>query len=40
VSPDGKVFDAGEILEGEPPRRPVIPWRDQNRPELTAESDL
>ena len=37
VSGEGQVFDAGEILEAEPPRRLVIRWQHQNRPELTAE---
>jgi uncharacterized protein YndB with AHSA1/START domain len=39
VSPDGKILDAGEILEAEPPRRLVIRWQHQNRPELKAEGD-
>jgi len=39
VSSDGRVFDAGEILEAAPPRRLVIRWRHQNRPELAAEGD-
>jgi uncharacterized protein YndB with AHSA1/START domain len=37
VSGDGQVFDAGEIVEAEPPRRLVIRWQHQNRPELKAE---
>jgi len=39
VSEDGQVWDAGEIVEAEPPRRLVIRWRHQNKPELTAEGD-
>ena len=39
VAPGGQVFDAGEILEADPPRRLVIRWRHQNKPELTAEGD-
>jgi uncharacterized protein YndB with AHSA1/START domain len=39
VSGDGRVLDAGEIVEAEPPRRLVIRWRHQNRPELKAEGD-
>ncbi len=39
VSPDGTVTDAGEIVEAQRPRRLVIRWRHQNRPELTAEGD-
>jgi len=34
---DGRVADEGEILESDPPRRLVISWRHQMRPELTAE---
>ena len=37
VSGDGQVFDAGEIVEAEPPRRFAIRWQHQNRPELKAE---
>jgi len=37
VSPDGQILDAGEIVEAEPPRRLVIRWQHQNKPELTAE---
>ena len=39
VSPDGQILDAGEIVEAEPPRRLVIRWQHQNRPELKAEGD-
>jgi uncharacterized protein YndB with AHSA1/START domain len=39
VSSSGEVFDAGEIVEAEPPRRMVIRWRHQDRPELKAEGD-
>jgi uncharacterized protein YndB with AHSA1/START domain len=39
VSGDGQVFDAGDIIEAEPPRRLVIRWQHQNRPELKAEGD-
>ena len=39
VSTDGVVFDAGEIVEAVPPRRLVIRWQHQNRPELKAEGD-
>jgi uncharacterized protein YndB with AHSA1/START domain len=34
---NGEVTDAGEILEIDPPRRAVIRWRNEFRPELTAE---
>ena len=37
VSGDGRIFDAGEIVEAEPPRRLVIHWQHQMRPELKAE---
>jgi len=36
---DGTTTDAGEILESEPPRRLVIRWRHQDRPELKGEGD-
>lgn len=39
VSPDGTVTDAGEIVESQPPKRLVIRWRHQRRPELKAEGD-
>jgi len=37
VSPDGAITDSGEIVEAEPPRRLVIRWQHQMRPELKAE---
>jgi uncharacterized protein YndB with AHSA1/START domain len=37
VFPDGQVADAGVILEAAPPKRLVIRWRNENRPELTVE---
>jgi uncharacterized protein YndB with AHSA1/START domain len=37
VSESGEAFDSGEIVEAEPPRRLVIRWQHQKRPELTAE---
>jgi len=39
LSREGKVLDAGEILESEPPRRLVIRWRHETKPELKAEGD-
>jgi uncharacterized protein YndB with AHSA1/START domain len=39
VSGAGQVFDAGEILEAEPPRRLVIRWQHRNKPELEAEGE-
>jgi uncharacterized protein YndB with AHSA1/START domain len=37
VYPDGRVTDVGEIVEAEPPRRLVIRWQHQDKPELRAE---
>ena len=37
VYPDGTLSDAGEIVEADPPRRLVIRWQHQNKPELRAE---
>jgi uncharacterized protein YndB with AHSA1/START domain len=37
VFPDDRVGDNGEILEIDPPRRLVIKWRNDFRPELKAE---
>jgi len=34
---DGRVADAGEVVEIDPPRRLVLKWRNEFRPELTAE---
>jgi uncharacterized protein YndB with AHSA1/START domain len=34
---DGRVADVGEILESDPPRRLVIRWRNEFKPELKAE---
>jgi uncharacterized protein YndB with AHSA1/START domain len=34
---DGRTADAGEILESDPPRRLVIRWRNEFKPELKAE---
>ena len=36
-SRDGEVWDAGEIVESDPPRRLVIRWRHEKKPELKAE---
>jgi len=35
--PDGRVGDAGEVLEIEPQRRLVLSWRNEFRPELREE---
>ena len=37
VFADGRTGDAGEILESDPPRRLVIKWRNEFRPELKDE---
>jgi len=39
VSGEGKLLDAGEIVEADPPRRLVIRWRHQSKPELAVEGD-
>lgn len=39
VHPDGSTTDAGQIVEAEPPRRLVIRWQNQFKPELKAEGD-
>ena len=36
---NGQVLDAGEIVEAEPPRRLVIRWQNQNKPDLVAEGE-
>ena len=35
--PDGRVADAGEVVEIEPQRRLVLRWRDEFMPELREE---
>jgi uncharacterized protein YndB with AHSA1/START domain len=37
VHPDGRISDAGEILEADPPRRLVIRWQHEDKPALKAE---
>ena len=37
VSSEGVVYDAGEIVEADPPRRLVIRWQHQDKPELKDE---
>jgi uncharacterized protein YndB with AHSA1/START domain len=37
VFPDGTVADTGEVLEADRPRRLVLRWRNEFRPELKAE---
>ncbi len=37
VFEDGRVADAGEVLEVDPPRRLVLKWQNEFRPELKAD---
>jgi uncharacterized protein YndB with AHSA1/START domain len=37
VSGDGMVADTGEVVEIEPPKRLVLKWRNEFRPELKAD---
>lgn len=37
VFPDGRIADAGEILESDPPWRMAIKWRNEFNPELKHE---
>lgn len=39
VQVGGQITDAGEIVEADPPRRLVIRWRHEYKPELKAEGD-
>jgi uncharacterized protein YndB with AHSA1/START domain len=39
VSPKDQILDAGKIVEVIPPRRLVIRWQNQFRPELKAEGE-
>ncbi len=39
ISKTGELSDAGEIVEADPPRRLVIRWHHENKPELKAEGD-
>jgi uncharacterized protein YndB with AHSA1/START domain len=39
VTGSGQILDAGQIVEAEPPRRLVIRWQHQNKPELKAEGE-
>jgi uncharacterized protein YndB with AHSA1/START domain len=36
-SSTGELYDDGEIVEADPPRRLVIRWQHQHKPELKAE---
>ncbi len=37
--PDGRVADAGEVLEVDPPKRLVLRWHNEFMPEMKAEGD-
>jgi uncharacterized protein YndB with AHSA1/START domain len=37
VQSDGRITDAGEIVESDPPKKLVIRWQHQDKPELKAE---
>jgi uncharacterized protein YndB with AHSA1/START domain len=37
IYPDGRVTDSGEVLEIDPPKRIVLKWRNEFRPELAVE---
>jgi uncharacterized protein YndB with AHSA1/START domain len=39
VSSDGGMMDAGAVLEIDPPRRLVLRWHNEFRPELKEEGD-
>lgn len=39
VSSSGEIFDAGEIVEADPPRKLVMRWRHQHTPDIKAEGD-
>ncbi|MDD5199392.1 MAG: SRPBCC family protein [Terrimicrobiaceae bacterium] len=37
VAPDGAIIDSGEVLEIDPPKRLVLKWRNEYKPEARAE---
>lgn len=37
TAPDGKLVDSGEILEIDPPKRLVLKWHNEHKPECKAE---
>jgi uncharacterized protein YndB with AHSA1/START domain len=39
LSADGQIFDDGRIVEADPPRRLVIRWQHQIKPELKDEGE-
>ena len=39
MHPDGRMIDSGKVLEADPPKRLVLSWRHQMRPEFNDEGD-
>ncbi len=39
TAPDGTLIDSGEIVEIDPPKRLVVTWRNDYKPEMKAEGD-
>ena len=39
VHPDGRILDSGDIVESDPPKRLVIRWQHQDKPDLKAEGE-
>jgi uncharacterized protein YndB with AHSA1/START domain len=39
VFADGRIADAGEVVEVDPPKRLVLKWRNEWNPEMQAEGD-
>ncbi|HEX8078123.1 MAG TPA: SRPBCC family protein [Chthoniobacterales bacterium] len=39
VGSDGEIKDSGEIVEIDPPKRLVLNWRNEFKPEMKAEGD-
>ncbi len=37
IAPDGLLLDSGEVVEIDPPKRLVLTWRNEFKPELKAE---
>jgi len=37
VNPEGQAIISGEIVEIDPPRKMVFTWRNETKPEITAE---